>query len=245
MPGIRLGGYRTAADAAAAGWVAAGLRGFGGSVLSVVPAGFEAYARVFHPAGRRDGDARVPVSWRQVADANGRVAHPAMQWCSLVGCCSLAGGSRPQPGVWDEEPAMGSLPRDLAVVLAGVLAGWTATPERGWFAVWDGFADLAVPRDAPSFEIPGRRLLLLTGPVGAAGGNLAAAPSWQSPNLWWPDDRSWCVGTDVDLMSTYVGGSRACVRAILDHPRFEAAAAQAGHGVTYAGDQLNPSAHQR
>jgi hypothetical protein len=75
-----------------------------------------------------------------------------MQWCSLVGCCSLGGDDcrphRPQPGVWDVEPATGHLPRDLAVVLAEVLAGQTTTPQRCWFAVWDGFGDLAVPEQA-------------------------------------------------------------------------------------------------
>jgi hypothetical protein len=50
----------------------AGLRGFAESVLSVVPAGFEAYARIFHPAYR--GEPPVPVLWREIASASGRVA---------------------------------------------------------------------------------------------------------------------------------------------------------------------------
>jgi hypothetical protein len=125
----RIGDYATAPDAAPAGWVTAGLRGFASSVLSVVPVGFPAYARIFHPAQRRDGVGWKPVSWREVAAANGRVAHRAMQWCGLVGCCSLSGDDcRPQPGVWDVEPAVGQLPRDLAIVLAEVLAGQTTTP---------------------------------------------------------------------------------------------------------------------
>jgi hypothetical protein len=242
----RIGDYATAATAAPAAWVTAGLQGFATSVLSVVPAGFQAYARIFHPAGRRDGDRWKQVSWGEVADANGRVAHRAMQWCSLVGSCSAAGDSRPQPGVWDREPAEGHLPRDLAVVLAEVLAGQTTTPQRCWFAVWDGFGGLAVPRArTPSFEIPQRRMLLLTGAIGAVGSSsLEVGPSWQSPNLWWPDDRAWCVATEIDLMSTYVGGSHRCVRAVLDRPELEAVAVESSDGIAADSDAVNPSAHQ-
>ena len=28
-----------------------------------------------------------------------------------------------------------------------------------------------------------------------------------SPSIWWPEDRAWCVATDIDLFDTYVGGS--------------------------------------
>ena len=50
----RIGGYQSAPDAAPAAWVVDGLRGFGESVLSLVPEGFDAYARIFHPAGNGD-----------------------------------------------------------------------------------------------------------------------------------------------------------------------------------------------
>jgi hypothetical protein len=240
----RIGQYRTAADAAPAAWVAAGLRGFAASVLSLVPAGFQAYARVFHPAGRRDPDRWTAVPWRAVAEANGRVAHRAMQWCSLVGSCSLAaGGKRPQPGVWDDEPDIGCLPRELVLALADLLAGWTSTPDRCWFAVWEGFGALAPPvRAAPSFLVPQRRMLLLGGPIGAVGGSLETEPWWQTPNLWWPDDRAWCVATAIDLQSTYVGGNDACIRALLDRAELEATAVEPTDGIAHNGDRINPPA---
>jgi len=49
---VRIGDYETAPDAAAASWVVDGLRGFAESVFSVVPEGFEAYGRIFHPTAR-------------------------------------------------------------------------------------------------------------------------------------------------------------------------------------------------
>ncbi len=36
-----------------------------------------------------------------------------------------------------------------------------------------------------------------------------------SPNLWWPDDRSWIVVTEIDGYSTYVGGSLAAITEIV------------------------------
>ena len=129
-------------------------------------------------------------------------------------------------------------------MLADVLAGQTTTPQSCWFAVWDGFGDLVVPddEDARSFAVPQRRMLLLAGVIRAVGiSSLSVAPGWQSPNLWWPDDRAWCVSTEIDLMSTYVGGSRACIQAIVEHRQLEAAAVESSDGIAADTDTINPS----
>jgi hypothetical protein len=76
--------------------------------------------------------------------------------------------------------------------------------------------------------------------VGDAARNLAPEPHEQSANLWWPADRAWCVVTDIDLMSTYVGGSHACIGEVLDTPGLEAVAAAPGDLV--AVDPINPAA---
>jgi hypothetical protein len=69
----------------------------------------------------------------------------------------------------------------------------------------------------------------LEGPLDAVG-EIGASTHWQgkswfepeSPNLWWPDDRAWCVATEIDLDSTYVGGSATMIRELLSDSRFEA-----------------------
>lgn len=119
--------------------------------VAVVPSGFEAYARVFHPARRVEDGGQVAVTWREVAAANGRAAHRAMQWPGIVGAWRLVHGDC-QPGLWDSEPEEGSLPVAIAVDLAAVLAAYTSTPGRCWFAVWEGFGALAVPPDAAAFN---------------------------------------------------------------------------------------------
>ena len=42
------------------------------------------------------------------------------------------------------------------------------------------------------------------------------------PNIWWPEDRAWCVATDIDLFDTHIDGSGQCIRAVLTNTRLEA-----------------------
>ena len=44
----------------------------------------------------------------------------------------------------------------------------------------------------------------------------------QSPNLWWPADRAWIVASEIDHTWTYIGGTAALIRSILDHTDLEA-----------------------
>jgi hypothetical protein len=60
------------------------------------------------------------------------------------------------------------------------------------------------------------------------------------PSLWWPDDRAWCVATDIDLMSTYVGGSADAIQAILSNEQIEALTVRADQSVTWEADTINP-----
>jgi len=67
-------------------------------------------------------------------------------------------------------------------------------------------------RSEPSF--PAREYFLFRGPVDAVL-NFRFGVWWQPPNIWWPDDRAWCVATEVDGYDSYVGGTRACIDAVL------------------------------
>ncbi|MGY1855148.1 hypothetical protein [Modestobacter sp. SYSU DS0290] len=89
----------------------------------------------------------------------------------------------------------------------------------------------------------GRDHLLLRGPLGSArfiGDQVTA--EWfipQSPNLWWPADRSWCVGTEIDFDSTLVAGSRALVDELLAHPVLEALEVHPEGSLTWDADEIN------
>jgi hypothetical protein len=112
----------------------------------------------------------------------------------------------------------------MALRLATILISHTQTPELCWFAVWEGWGDLRIRQDqGPTLSIPGRNLLLLQGAVGDVLTTLSDADwSYRSPNLWWPDDRAWCVATEIDFTWSYVGGSSACIEQVLTDPDLEA-----------------------
>ncbi len=214
------------------------------TVASLVPPVFAAYARVFHPAVRYPdddlfgGDAEDPdvdVTWAEVAAVNSRTAHPAMEWSSITGSWDYV-QSDDQPGLWNDSPAQGHLAASTAARLAAVLALHTTTPSTCWFGVdstWHGDA-------RPALQLGGIDYLLVRGPVELAAENFADEPVEQSAQLWWPDDRAWCVATDVDLMTTYVGGSAACIAELVAADGLEAAAVPAEQRVTADADTLNP-----
>lgn len=218
-------------------WIEAALTTFAVDVCSLVPAGFEAYVRIFHPFedGRR---------WADVAAEHGRIAHATMQ----VGWIREPIGTRFDP--WDDDkegdPDDGTLPVEQGLHLAQLLARHTSTPEDIWFAVWDGWGwnhELALmkltpdglaiaegtpPRDLRRhrrLRVPNREYHLLHGALDELSAFLIPEDERgmsQSPNIWWPADHAWCVATEIDLQSTFVGGSQAAVAAILGSDLLEA-----------------------
>ncbi len=224
-------------DVSAGGWIAAALRDRPwGTVAALVPAVFPAYGRILHPAVRYAGDDDVEVPWAEIADANAAVVHPLMQWPAITGGWEFVAEEDQSP-LWDDSPAEGHLPSAVAARLAAVLRRHTGTPDDCWFGVEQGW--LGVRSTATTLRLPGREHLLIRGPVELATANLAAEPAEQSANLWWPADRAWCVATEIDLMSTYVGGSAACIADLTATRRLEVLTAAADDAVTHAADTLN------
>lgn len=210
-------------NAESAVWIPRLLHPFGKDVGSVIPEGFEAYARIFHPAYRRTAVGKmIPVRWRDIAAANGRSVATEMQATDIykeTSRFSLSGEE-----LWGQQPSTGRLPREIAERLAAILPSHTQTPQSCWFGVWEGFGDLRNLRlGTAMFSVPNRNLYLLHGTVDDALKSLSRS-EWifLSPNLWWPDDRAWCVATEIDFFWSYVGGSAACIQAILDDPELEA-----------------------
>ena len=125
--------------------------------------------------------------------------------------------------------------------LAAVLGRHTGTPQRCWFAVWDGSGGLPERvRRAPGFTVPERRYHLLAGALSAADTSVLDAPCWQTANLWWPDDRAWCVASEIDLNSTYLGVTEACAAELLAEPDLEAVRVSPEAGIAFDSDPDNP-----
>jgi hypothetical protein len=246
-------------DVSPASWLAPRLHSFAQDVGSIIPEGFAHYARVFHPVQRDDPDS-PGERWSEIARRNGRIVHAEMQ------LHEISKPLRAPPVDVDVmlRASVGSLPLAQRRALVEVLLGETSTPERIWFCLWDGFSldDQGVHERV---TLPGRSYLLyggdselafaLTPELGAearwrgAGEPQASAAeltamrqalnSRRSPSLWWPDDRAWCVATEVDFAWTYVGGSTRAIARVLTSPKLEALPARLSDSPLHDSDRLN------
>lgn len=176
----------------------------GHTVAELLPDGFDAYLRLFHPftAWRVAGRA----TWQSLADQASVRFHAELMWPTLRPVLRHdAEGHRYQVAEGELEPTVkAALYRHLSPTgqdLAYFYYGLAAT-VRNW------------------------RPLLFQAPLGAAtqvadrvrasvGADLAG------PEYLWPADRSWVVNTDYDLASTYIACSQATAAALLSEPALE------------------------
>lgn len=106
------------------------------TVAGQIPGGFEAYARIFHPA--RDDDGRA-VRWAAIAAGQGTELHGEAQFAGVSGLDDT--GHPWREDAWEGEPPSGDgLPQPDLAALAAVLARHTGTPDRLYLALWNGYA---------------------------------------------------------------------------------------------------------
>jgi hypothetical protein len=209
-------------------------------VRDLVPPVFEAYARILHRP-RRPDDLKDPTgTWAQRAATLGREMGPETTWWALLGTAPYEGGMDhgPDEGRLNESE-VATLASFLGADTADPSACWFALWSGfGIFSTGSSFlraggtlaqrlgklrvrraerranrrAERARARLA-TFRLlgqSGRSYILMRGAVSDA--IRFSFDGWfQSPTLWWPDDRSWFVHTEIDGTSTYVGGSRPMV----------------------------------
>jgi hypothetical protein len=110
--------------------------------------------------------------------------------------------------------------RQIITALAEVLSRFTDTPEESWFAIWEGHSSywdsVEALRRLPRLDRPHRSYYLISGRVIDVENIVEPMQprGWFRPDLWWPEDRRWFVGTDVDFWCNYIGGSRAMTDAV-------------------------------
>ncbi|MEM7341324.1 MAG: hypothetical protein AAF467_21895 [Actinomycetota bacterium] len=229
-------------EVTAADWWVDRLRPFGDYVIgSLVPGGFDAVTRIFHPI---EDEPSVPSGrWGDLAALNGRTAHAHMHLHRIA--------SRPGEDLgWNDGPDVhwGSTPRAEVDRIAAVLveAGTTG-------AVWFGFTTI----DA-TFQTEATDGLPVAGRASSRTYYLIRASlaeiddvcrfanddppfdAWiPTPTIWWPDDQTWFVANDVDIAWTYVAGSNTLVSAIEAHPGLEALRTTFDASDTFDSDTLN------
>ena len=124
---------------------------------------------------------------------------------------------------WIEGPEEGCLEPELARSLQRILAQFTVSSDPCWFGIWEGFGFLSdSQRQAPMISTKHRSWLLFRAPLAAMDQSFFPDCSGHYPaNLVWPEDRSWCVATEIDLEATYVCGSEELIAAVLGDPSLE------------------------
>lgn len=109
-------------------------------------------------------------------------------------------------------------PEQLAAAV-GILLKYSTTPDRLFFAFWDGFGfDMPAAR----FAVPNREFFLYAGFV-TDSGSWDIAPADQAPGQkWlpapafiWPADQVWCLAFDVDPDWAGIGAGADAIAALL------------------------------
>lgn len=210
-----------------------------GTVSAIVPAGFDAYARILHPVETPLRGEKL-VRWKDVANWGDQLLTARSQWLAVA--MPELTPERPRP--WKSQgPSQGSLYREDARALGEIARRFTDSPQRCWCCLWDGFGwwsrkwllppgqiattppPSPVPleaRDWPKVQTRHRHYLLYEESLETSFMEAIEILEGHSPNLWWPSDHAWCVGSEIDLDSTYVAGSKEFIDAILLSEELEA-----------------------
>jgi hypothetical protein len=160
------------ADVGAGEWIRERLdEPWAGTMHDVVPHGFDAYARIFHPVDRDRPVGRpwppVPygrhrkewaafqaddpeieserVSWAEAATGFGTTMHADAQWHHIAEKYQEVQGEdgpRDAAGWRYGQPAQGQLAPDLFAAVAWTLSAHTSTPDDVLVAVWEGWGGL-------------------------------------------------------------------------------------------------------
>jgi hypothetical protein len=195
------------ATAAAAAWIAPARRGAAWTVGGLVPNDYGSFVRVRAPAGG------IEDWWELYRDLFRIVAS--------VGARHTATADRAWFAVWEghgftnstTHVAWRDLPPDEPTRLAreAKRARLREEDDRRHAATRQALSQV------PRFELPHRTYYLVRGPVSAVTrlAEPGAPDTWRHPDLFWPDDRSWFVATDVDFWSLYIGGDVAFATEII------------------------------
>lgn len=264
-PGV----LRVSDDVSAAAWIASRLEGRFGAVTRTIPTGFAGYARVCHPANDRAGrlatwsevarqtgrHAHPLMQWHALVGSADPLNMTGSLWPGgdpqrgnllpevLARLCDVLADHTATPKrcffcLWE---GLGWIRKGSIRPAVARPSGAGAAPVSCDDPIAPAFSadDLKRPR----LRLPNRDYLLLAGPLEAAlqlgywHGPASFAP--QSPNLFWPTDRAWCVASEIDFDSTLVGGTVELVDAILEPPEFDSWPVEPDDSLAYDADRVN------
>jgi hypothetical protein len=211
---------------------------------------------------------QVDVRWRDVADWSGRTYHPLMQFERLRLARPDSSyrppyGQEPDTGHLSSDQCrllFATLERWTKTPEAcwmGIWEGWDGLTSGSW-AIYSSdpentgsrerqkelerinkdVEELAMRIDAaPRFDHPDRAYLLAKA-ASRSVCQLGQGLLGVMPNLVWPEDRAWCVATEVDFDSTLIAVSEECFAALLSEDGLEVLRVEAEDRLDIDGDEL-------
>jgi hypothetical protein len=182
-------------------------------VRAIVPGDHEDYARILHPAQQHIGGEVRQVRWSEIASSTGARLDAETPFRRITVPPGTSVPRGPQ-GAWEDQgcPDDGNLSEEDCLILVNLLAPFTSTSCR--FLIWDGWPGLRLDPAQVLVTWRGNPHLVSRGPHPASA-QFVWSGTWQVPHLWFPEDRAWCVGTDIDGDSTYVAGPERLVSGLL------------------------------
>ncbi len=144
------------------------------------------------------------------------------------------------------------LPEQALRIVFNLLGDATTTPDQCWFCIWGAGRHSRTRTRTLTHPLNRLKHATKRVPNGARGfGNreihevadhhlglprmhhvhkaklsemspLHGFPWALTADLWWPEDRAWCVGRDKDFTWTYIGGSRSLIDSLCAHPGLRA-----------------------
>ena len=262
-------GLRVGDDVSTAAWIASRFEGRVGAVTRTVPSGFAAYARICHPATDRAGrlatwpevarhtgrQAHPLMQWHALVGSADPINASGSRWPGddprrghvvpevLARLCDVladhtAAAQRCFFCLWEGWGWIGSSSVEAAVAHANGAGGAPGSSDEPIAAAFSDEDSIH-----SRVRLPDRDYVLFTGPLEAALqiGHWHS-PEWfepQSPNLFWPADRAWCVASEIDFDSTLLGGTPALIDAILQTPELDAWPLQPDASLAHDADQIN------
>lgn len=189
-------------------------------VRAVVPAVYAAYGRLIHPAYEPIDGAWQRVQMSNIARPEDHLWRPpSYLWVMTTGL-PIADMAAP----FDYLGARRGTPDpDDLTNLIDILAAHTSTPDQIWGLAWPGWG---VHPECDWLEAETPKVRVAHDDHGLMQGPLSAVPTVASlltyaPSYWWPQDRAWVVGSQMEDLSTYIAADARCIEALIAAERID------------------------
>lgn len=222
--------YHRVSDGQAANWVVAQCTGPRHSLHTVVPTGFEAYARIEHPYWRVPKPAGPGNSVEQLIAVPCSEVPPAAKAALYPGCGYAYDGIEP--------PLEGELSPAAVQSVFAVLGQASTAEQPVYCGIWEGFGYLRGEQGIAQFASTlGQEYLLFQSTLAEVEQAWQAA--WREsqaagflgvsgfvPNALWPADRAWYLAVPFQATRSYLAGSQQLVQALYSAADLEVSQAE-------------------